>query len=144
MSRPEHTQIVLHSNCMWERMQFELATGMAEIMHTVYEANFQNGEAKIDAMMRRLKDLPAYSLTHAEIMEQREGVELLSLGMFFGMTSNPTLRYKNQSRLTLLSDETIAYQGQAEVIEEQVAQRKKAQASQNESNHPDFVQRRLL
>jgi hypothetical protein len=32
----------------------------------------------------RLKDLSAYSLTHAEIMQQREGVELLALGMFFG------------------------------------------------------------
>jgi hypothetical protein len=129
---------------MRERMHYELASGMAEIMYTVFEANHQNGEANLDAMMMRLKDLSAYSLTHAEIMDQREGVELLALGMYFGMTSNRILRYKNQSRLTQLSDEAIAYTGQAEVIEDQVTQRKKEQASQIKNKRPDFIQRKLL
>jgi hypothetical protein len=40
-------------------------------------------------MMRRLKDLSAYSLTHAEIMDQREGVELLALARVFGMSTDP-------------------------------------------------------
>ena len=44
------------------------------------EAEHQQGERDLDAMMRRLKDLSDYSLTHAEIMDQREGVELLALG----------------------------------------------------------------
>ena len=48
--------------------------------------------------MRRLKDLTAYSLTHAEIMVQREGVELLALAMFFGAASEP-LFHKNQKLL---------------------------------------------
>jgi hypothetical protein len=125
-------------------MHYELASGMAEIMYTVFEANHPDGETNLDAMMMRLKDLSAYSLTHAEIMDQREGVELLALGMFFGMTSNPILRYKNQSRLTQLSDEAIAYTGQAEVIEDQVTQRKKEPASQIKNKRPDFIQRKLL
>jgi hypothetical protein len=129
---------------MRERAQYETAVGMAEVMNVMFEANYQSGEAKLDAMMMRLKDLSAYSLTHAEIMQQREGVELLALGMVFGMTSNQALREKNQSRLSLLSDEALAYQGQAEVIEEQVALRKKAQASQRKYKAPEFVQRKLL
>jgi transaldolase len=129
---------------MRERIHYDLASGMAEIMYTVFEANHPDGEANLDAMMMRLKDLSAYSLTHAEIMDQREGVELLALGMFFGMTSNPTLRYRNQSRLMQLSDEALSYQGQSEIIEEQVAQRKKEQASQIKNKGPDFIQRKLL
>ena len=129
---------------MRERMQYELAVGMAEIMYTVFEANHQNGETNLDTMMMRLKDLSAYSLTHAEIMDQREGVELLALGMFFGMTSNSTLRYKNQSRLTQLSEDALSYKGQSEIIEEQVAQRKKAQASQGEYKVPEFIQRKMI
>lgn len=129
---------------MRERAQYETAVGMAEVMNVVFESNFQSGEANLDGMMMRLKDLSAYSLTHAEIMEQREGVELLALGMFFGMTSNQTIREKNQSRLSLLSDEAVDYQGQAEVIEEQVAQRKQAQTSQGKYKPPEFVQRKLI
>jgi hypothetical protein len=129
---------------MRERAQYDAAMGMAEIMNVVLEANYQSGEANLEAMIMRLKDLSAYSLTHAEIMQQREGVELLALGMFFGMTSNQALREKNQSRLSLLSDEALAYQGQAEVVEEQVAQRKKAQASTKEYKPPEFVQRKLI
>jgi hypothetical protein len=129
---------------MRERAQYDAAMGMAEIMNVVLEANYQAGEANLEAMIMRLKDLSAYSLTHAEIMQQREGVELLALGMFFGMTSNQALREKNQSRLSLLSDEALAYQGQAEVVEEQVAQRKKAQASTKEYKPPEFVQRKLI
>jgi hypothetical protein len=100
---------MLHFNRMRERAQYEIAMGMAEIMNVVFEANYQAGEANLEAMIMRLKDLSAYSLTHAEIMQQREGVELLALGMFFGMTSNQALREKNQSRLTFLSDEALAY-----------------------------------
>jgi hypothetical protein len=129
---------------MREREQYEIASGMAEVMNVVFEANYQSGEVNLEAMMMRLKDLSAYSLTHAEIMHQREGVELLALGMFFGMTSNQAMREKNQSRLSLLSDEALSYQGQAELIEEQVAQRKKAQASTKEYKPPEFVQRKLI
>jgi hypothetical protein len=80
-------------------------------------------------MMRRLKDLSAYSLTHAEIMDQREGVEILALGKFFGMTSDISYR-QNQERLGLLSEETLSYQGQAETIEQEVAARKARGADQ--------------
>lgn len=82
-------------------------------------------------MMCRLKDLSAYSLTHAEIMEQREGVEMLALSRFFGATSNPGLR-KNQGRLQQLSEEAVVYEGRAEEIEKEIAHKKKRRASQDD------------
>jgi hypothetical protein len=106
-----------------EQSKYQLAAIAAEAMCFLLEAEYQQGECDIDAMMRRLKDLSAYSLTHAEIMDQREGVELLALGKFFGMTSDGRFRH-NQERLGLLSEETYTYQGKAETIEQEVAARK--------------------
>ena len=96
------------------------------------EAEYQQGERDLDALMRRLKDLSAYSLTHAEIMEQRKGVELLALGKFFGMTSEPGY-HQYQERLRLLSEETRPYQGQADTIEGEVAARKAGATDQKRS-----------
>jgi hypothetical protein len=115
---------------MQERDHYHLATIGAETMYNLWELENRQGELDLDGMMRRLKDLSAYSLTHAEIMDQREGVELLALAMFFGMTSDPTFHI-NRERIGLLSEETLAYQGRAEVIEQEVAQRK-AGASRQE------------
>jgi hypothetical protein len=112
---------------MRERDHYGRAIIGAETIYNLWELEHQQGELDLDRMVRRLKDLSAYSLTHAEIMDQREGVELLALGMFFGMSSN-TRFHKNQERSSLLSKETIAYQGRAEIIEQQVA-RRKTQAS---------------
>lgn len=108
---------------MREREQYALATSAAETMYNLWELDNQQQDRDLDEMMRRLKDLSDYSLTHAEIMWQREIVELLALGMFFGISSNNALR-KNQERLGLLSDETYDYIGQAKIVEQQVAQRK--------------------
>ena len=129
---------------MRERFQYEMAGGFAELMLMVMESEFQQGKRDLDAMMRRLKDLSAYSLTHAEIMDQSEGVELMALGMFFGMTSNSRLRNKNQSRLALLSGETYDYQGQAEVIVEEVARRKKGGTQSDKGGDKNPLQPRLL
>ena len=73
--------------------------------------------------MRRLKDLSAYSLAH-NITYQREGVELLALAKFFGLTSESRFQ-KNRERLNLLARETVEYQGQAESIEREIKQRGK-------------------
>jgi len=108
---------------MGERERHVLASTAAETMYYLWELQYQQEGRDLDAMMRRLKDLSAYSLTHAEIMWQREIVELLALGMFFGMSSNSALR-KNQERLRLLSDEIYNYKGQAKIVEQQIAQRK--------------------
>ena len=91
-----------------EESRFQLATIASEAMCFLMEAEYHEGVRDLDAMMRRLKDLSAYSLTHAEIMDQREGVELLALGKFFGMSSDTRFR-ENQKRLRLLSEETLAY-----------------------------------
>lgn len=107
---------------MQERERFDFATIAAEAMYHLWELENQQGELDLDEMMQRLKDLSAYSLTHAEMMDQCEGVELLALAMFFGATSNPRF-HKNQERLALLSEETFAYQGRAEVVEQEVARR---------------------
>ena len=108
---------------MQEQERYHLAITSAETMYNLWELEYQQRELDLDGMMRRLKDLSVYSLTHAEIMDQREGVELLALAMFFGATSDP-LFHHNQERLSSLSEQTIAYQGRAEIIVQEVAQRK--------------------
>jgi hypothetical protein len=102
-------------------------------MCVLLEADYQEGERDLDAMMRRLKDLSAYSLIHAEIMDQRE----------FGMTSNPRWHH-NQERLRLLSEETFTYQGEAETIEQEVATRKAEGPGHGQDNHTGRLQPRLL
>ena len=115
---------------MQEQERYHLATIAAETMSNLWELGYQQGDLDLDQMMCRLKDLSAYSLTHAEIMVQREGVELLALGRFFGMSSDSQFR-RNQERLRLLSEEALAYQGRAEIVEQEVA-RRKAGASRRE------------
>jgi hypothetical protein len=127
---------------MQEREQSALATIAAEAMYNLWELDHQQQERDLDKMMRRLKDLSAYSLTHAEIMWQREIVELLALGMFFGMSSNNALR-KNQERLRSLSDETYNYKGQAKIVEQQVAQRKNSRKHAHD-DEDEPLQPRLL
>lgn len=129
---------------MGERRRYESTSSFAEMMLFILEAEYAQGERNVDAMMRRLKDLSAYSLTHAEIMDQREGVEMLALGMFFGMTSNVQLRNQNQSRLTLLTEASLDYQGRAEAVEAQVARRKKGVSPQNKEKDSNPLQSRLL
>ena len=118
---------------MHEREQYALAIVAAEAMYNLWELENQQEELNLERMMRRLKDLSAYSSTHAEIMDQREGVELLALAMFFGATSDPRF-YKNQERLSLLSEETFAYLGRAEVIEQEVARRKVTSSRQKKDS----------
>lgn len=104
---------------------FSLAIIAAETMYNLWELDYLQGNAPdLDVKMRRLKDLSVYSLTHAEILDQREGVELLALAMFFGASSDPAFS-KNQARLQQLSQKTVDYQGQAEHIEQEIGVRKK-------------------
>ena len=128
---------------MGERFRYELAISTAELMYAQLEAEYQQGECDLDAKMRRLKDLSAYSLTHAEIIHQRDGPELLAVAMFFGATSNPRY-HKNQERIRLLSEETFAYQGQAEIIEIEVAMRKTKGHQQNKESGTRLSQPRLF
>lgn len=128
---------------MQEREPLNIATIAAETMYNLWEMEHaQTGQMNLDGMMRRLKDLSAYSLTHAEILEQREGVELLALGMFFGASSNPAY-HKNQSRMHQLLPETMDYQGQPEQIEEEIALRKKDNRNRKDRSS-DSLQLRLL
>lgn len=108
---------------MGEDFRYQLALMTAETMYMLWEADHQERERDLDAMMRRLKDLSAYALIHAEIMDQREGVEMLAIAMFFGATSDERF-HKNQERLRELSNEVIIYEGNAEVVEEEVRARK--------------------
>jgi len=128
---------------MREREQYSLATIAAETMYNLWELESQQEELNLDGMMWRLKDLSAYSLTHAEILDQREGVEQLALAMFFGATSDPRF-HENQERLSLLSEETIAYQGRAEIVEQQGAQRKKGVLRQQKDSGDQPLQPQLF
>ena len=129
---------------MGEREPYDLTRTAAETMYQLWELAYQQGERNPDQMMRRLKDLSAYSLNHNLGMGQREGVEMLALGMFFGLTSNPQIRSRNQDRLGLLSEDTLDYQGRADVVGEQVARRKKDVAHQNKEKDSNPLQPRLL
>ena len=128
---------------MHERERYHLATVAAETAYNLLELEARQEEPDLDEMMRGLKDLSAYSLTHAEIMDQREGIELLALALFFGMSSDQRL-WKNQERLSHLSEETLAYEGWAEVIEEEVAKRKTRSARQQKDSGSKASQPRLF
>ena len=128
---------------MREREHYSLATVAAEAMYSLWELEYDQGELDLDRMMQRLQDLSAYSLTHAEILDQREGVELLALGIFFGATSDARF-HENQERISLLSEQTVAYQGRAEIVEQEVAQRKSSASRQEKDNRARRLQPRLF
>jgi hypothetical protein len=128
---------------MREQERYNLTIAAAEAMYNLWELGNQKEELSLDGMMMRLKNLSAYSLTHAEIMNQREGVELLALAMFFGATSNPRF-HKNRERLRVLSEEALAYQGRAEIIEEETASRKANKDGKLENSDTKSAQMRLL
>jgi hypothetical protein len=128
---------------MQERDRYGLAIVAAEATCTLWELEGQQEGLDLDGMMRRLKDLSEYSLAHAEIMDQREGVEMLALAMYFGMTSNARF-HRNRERLGLLSEETFAYQGRAEVVEQEIAQRKTGAPWQEKDNTASPLQPRLF
>jgi hypothetical protein len=124
---------------MKEQAHWELADTFSEMMYSLIEADYQEGRLDPDRAMRRLKDLSAYSLTH-DITYQREGVELLALAKFFGLTSEGRF-HKNQERLSLLSEGTIAYRGQEENIEREIKERGKRKPPKVK---PQDLQPRLL
>lgn len=127
---------------MSEQFRNQMAMMAAEAMYMLWEMGNQEDERDLDAMMRRLKDLSAYSLTHAEILDLKEGVEMLAIAMFFGATSNAQL-HKNQERLRQLSPETVVYKGNSQIVEEQIkARSRKSSSSQDDSDNPP--QPRLL
>ncbi len=127
---------------MQEQFRNQMALMAAEAMYMLWELGNQGDERDLDAMMRRLKDLSAYSLTHAEILDLKEGVEMLAIAMFFGATSNAQL-HKNQERLKELSSETIVYQGNGRKVEQEIKARTKTiTSSQDDSDNPP--QPRLL
>ena len=66
------------------------------------------------------------------------------MGLFFGMTSNLELRRRNEGRLQQISQETAAYQGRSELVEEQIAARKGLRVRQKKRETPQARQRRLL
>ena len=119
---------------MREHERYRLAVAAAEATYHLWELECAQRDVDLDRMMRRLKDLSAYSLTHAEVMDQREGVELLALAMLFGATSDSTF-HRNQKRLSLLSEQAVAYRGQADVVASEVAERTR--------NAPSPTERRL-
>lgn len=127
---------------MVERDNYDLARMAAETMYNLLELQWQVGELDLDASMMRLKDLSAYSLSNADIQERRQGVELLALGMLFGMSSDP--RYQeNQARLHSLAEETIGYEGQAERIAEEIKEQSVSRRSVETRPHNN-PQDRLL
>jgi hypothetical protein len=109
---------------MRERDHYDVADSLSEMMCFLMEGEYQKEEeSDLDSKMRRLKDLSAYSLAH-DITYQREGVELLALAKFFGLTSESRFQ-KNRKRLSLLATETIKYRCQGENIEREIKEQGK-------------------
>jgi len=125
---------------MREQEHWQLADTFSEMMYVLLEADYREERFDLDSRMKRLKDLSAYSLTHSQITVQREGVELLALAKFFGLTSESRF-HKNQERLNLLSEDTFAYQGQEENIEREIKERGKTTPPKAT---PEDLQPRLL
>lgn len=109
---------------MTMQARWQATDAFSEMMYMALEADCLSGQLDLDAKMRRLKDLSAYSLSHAEIMDQGEGPELLALGKFFGMASDARY-HKNRERLALVTREATSYRGRSENVEREVGARKK-------------------
>lgn len=124
---------------MRERDHHDVADSFSEMMCFLMEGEYQKGEADLDSKMRRLKDLSAYSLAH-DITRQREGVELLALAKFFGLTSESRFQ-SNRRRLSLLTKRTIEYQGRPENVEQEIKERGRRTLSRS---RPDRLQPQLL
>lgn len=128
---------------MQEQFRNQMALMAAEAMYMLWELGHQEDARDLDAMMRRLKDLSVYSLTHAEILDLKEGVEMLAIAMFFGATSNAQL-HKNQERLRQLLPETVVYEGNAQSVEQQIKARMKKPATPQEDDLDNPAQPRLF
>ena len=70
-------------------------------------------------------------------------VERFAMDKACGATSDPRF-HQNQTRLALLSEETVAYQGQAEVIEQEVAARRASRLGQKPGSDAKALQPHLL
>lgn len=125
---------------MREREHWDLALTFSGMMYVMMEAEYQEGKLDLDDKMRRVKDLAAYSLSHSEILYQREGIELLALARLFGLTNDDRFQ-KNQERLSLLTEEALTYRGQAEKIEQEIRER---QGKKERGERNSGFQRRLL
>ena len=128
---------------MQEQFRNQMALMAAEAMYMLWELGHQEDARDLDAMMRRLKDLSVYSLTHAEILDLKEGVEMLAIAMFFGATSNAQL-HKNQERLRQLLPVTVVYEGTAQSVEQQIKARMKKPATPQEDDLDNPAQPRLF
>ena len=96
---------------MGERIQYELAINTAEVMYALMDAEYQHGERDLDEMMRRLKNISAF-------------------------TSDSRFHH-NQKRIGTLSEETLAYPGQSKIVEDEVARRMSQKSHRKKDSNPD-------
>src|SRR3989339_507635 len=72
-------------NKMNETMKWNITKGFLGGILMLLEEDDRRGLLDHDEMMVELKELGAYSLTHADIIYSAKGLRLLSLAAFFGM-----------------------------------------------------------
>ena len=70
---------------MNEKMKWNITKGFLGGILMMLEEDDRRGLLDYDEMMIELKELGAYSLTHADIIYSAKGLRLLSLAAFFGM-----------------------------------------------------------
>lgn len=78
-------------------------------------------------MFRRLKDLCAYALEHADVLDRRQGLELIALSRFYGMgflgdvDQNSDLFMERRRKVP---EDAYAYEGDRQAIIEEIKQRR--------------------
>ncbi|HOY64899.1 MAG TPA: hypothetical protein PLS19_09140 [bacterium] len=70
---------------MNETMKWNITKGFLGGILMLLEEDDRRGLLDYDEMMIELKELGAYSLTHADVLYSAKGLRLLSLAAFFGM-----------------------------------------------------------
>lgn len=70
---------------MNETMKWNITKGFLGIVLMMLEEDDKRGLLNYNEMIIELKELGAYSLTHADVLYSAKGLRLLSLAAFFGM-----------------------------------------------------------
>ena len=97
---------------MNERMKWNITKGFLGGILMMLEEDDKQGLLDYDEMMIELKELGAYSLTHADVLYSAKGLRLLSLAAFFGMPfADESFGFsRNAWRRDKLSECSLGYQ----------------------------------
>ncbi|MEW5946559.1 MAG: hypothetical protein AB1742_10215 [bacterium] len=102
---------------MNETMKWNITKGFLGGVLMLLEEDDRRGLLNYDDMMVELKELLAYSLTHADALYSAKGLRLLSLAAFFGMpfAGDEFDFSRNAWRRDRLSDRALKYRATGDI-----------------------------